>query len=562
MYCDKSNVNILTAYMAAYGIRHVVVCPGSRNAVLVHNFAVCDAFTCHAVTDERSAAFVALGMAASLSAPVAVCVTSGTALLNTLPAIAEAHYRQLPLLIISADRPQQWIGQQDGQTLPQPHALAPYAAYSAQVHELTNEASRIWLCRMLNEAFLALPHGPVHLNVPVTEPLFSFTTSQLPAVRPLSRYEPTTKAQLPDEIIERLREARCPILVVGQIDGLRVDDELHELVCSGAILVLPEALSGLPGNHRTKVLEEIGPESVFKPDLVLHVGGTFVNKQVKLYLRRADADIVRIGQDNGLVDTFNHLTAVVPLTATDGLHAIAHAARNMPEKETVRHAMDYLRTFQTVPQRFCTNMLNDLGIIQKAFEYMRELPGHLHLANSNSVRNALHFVDGYPFPIYCNRGTNGIEGTLSTAVGHALASDSPVYVIIGDLSFFYDQNALWNSELRGNLRILLLNNSGGQIFLTLPGLGESPAAHKYVAAAHHTSARGIANSYGVNYLSVKRTDELDCAMAAWSRPGESRPVLLEAFTTPTDNNAAAKMMHRIYVQHMKQSSENTPNLCE
>lgn len=100
MYCDKSNVNILTAYMAAYGIRHVVVCPGSRNAVLVHNFAVCDAFTCHAVTDERSAAFVALGMAASLSAPVAVCVTSGTALLNTLPAIAEAHYRQLPLLII------------------------------------------------------------------------------------------------------------------------------------------------------------------------------------------------------------------------------------------------------------------------------------------------------------------------------------------------------------------------------------------------------------------------------------------------------------------------------
>lgn len=562
MFCDKSNVNILTAYMAACGIRHVVVCPGSRNAVLVHNFAVCDAFTCHAVTDERSGAFVALGMAASLSEPVAVCVTSGTALLNTLPAVAEAHYRGLPLLVISADRPQQWIGQQDGQTLPQPCALAPYATFSAQLHELTDEASRIWLCRLLNEAFLVLPHGPVHLNVPISEPLFSFTTPELPAVRPASCYVRTTKALLPDEVVERLKAARCPVLVVGQVDGLHVDDELRDLVSSGALLVLPEVLSGLPGSHRTKVLEEIGPESVFKPDLVLHVGGTFVNKRVKLYLRHTGADVVRIGQDRGLVDTFNHLAAVVPLTAGEGLHAIARAVNNMQEKKAVRMALDCLKGFQVVPRCFRPNRLNDLGVVQKAFEYMREYPGPLHLANSNSVRNALHFVDGYPYPVYCNRGTNGIEGSLSTAVGHALISDTPVYVFIGDLSFFYDQNALWNSELRGNLRILLLNNGGGQIFSTLPGLGASPAASKYVSATHHTSAQGIAHSYGVSYYSVRRNDELDTALAAWSRSSGARPVLLEAFTTPADNDAAAKVMHGIYERLMKKSSENASNLCE
>ena len=130
MYSNKDSVNILTALLVAHGIRHAVVCPGSRNAPIVHNFNECPDIECHPVTDERSAAFFALGIAQATDQPVAVCVTSGTALLNVAPAVAEAHYQHQALVVISADRPAQWIGQLDGQTLRQPGALQPWVEKS------------------------------------------------------------------------------------------------------------------------------------------------------------------------------------------------------------------------------------------------------------------------------------------------------------------------------------------------------------------------------------------------------------------------------------------------
>ena len=168
MYSNKENVNILTSLLVAHGIHHAVVCPGSRNAPIVHNFNECPDIQCYPVTDERSAGFYALGMTQALKEPVVVCVTSGTALLNLYPAVAEAYYQHRPLVVVSADRPQQWIDQLDGQTLPQPDALGRFVKKAVSLPEPHDEDTS-WYCnRLINEALIER-HAPVHINVPITE---------------------------------------------------------------------------------------------------------------------------------------------------------------------------------------------------------------------------------------------------------------------------------------------------------------------------------------------------------------------------------------------------------
>ncbi len=547
MYCDKENVNVLTALMVLHGIRHVVVCPGSRNGVLVHNFNESPSFICHAVTDERSAAFAALGITAGLHEPAAVCVTSGSALLNTCPAVAEAYHRHLPLLVVSADRPPQWIGQQDGQTLRQDGALRRFTAKSVQLPEPHDDESRHWLERLGNEAMLALSRGPVHVNVPVSEPLFSFTTPQLPRVRAVRRHALPATACLPADIARRLRVARCPVLVVGQIDDDFTGTDLTPLTESRSLLVLPEILSRLPDAWRTKALEETDPADVFSPDLILHVGGTFVGKRLKLALRRTAADVVRFDTEDHLIDTFMRLTDVVPLSPVDALKTIAGSLAHIPEKQDVVRARKKLEKLRGIPASFEGETWSDLFVMRRA---CRTLPSDcvLHLANSNSIRNAAYFLDNPSFPVLCNRGVNGIEGSLSTAAGHSLVFPGTVFCFIGDLSFFYDQNALWNEELKGNLRLLLFNNGGGQIFSTLPGLSASPAARPYVAAAHTTSAEGIARAYGLTYLQAHRPEELSERIAQWATMPSDRPVLLEVRTTDAANTAALHDMKRLYAQ--------------
>ena len=218
MFSNKENVNILTALLQAHGVRHAVVCPGSRNAPIVHNLNECPDICCYPVTDERSAGFYALGMMQALHAPVVVCVTSGTALLNLAPAVAEAWYQHQPLIVVSADRPPQWIDQLDGQTLPQPGALGRFVSCSVSLPE-----SDAWHCsRLVNEALLAATSDdarPVHINVPISEPLFTFDVPRLPEVRSIIRTSPTRDyGCLHEELVGGLSSARRPMIVIGQVN--------------------------------------------------------------------------------------------------------------------------------------------------------------------------------------------------------------------------------------------------------------------------------------------------------------------------------------------------------
>lgn len=494
MYSDKENVNILTALLVAHGVRHAVVCPGSRNAPIVHNLNRCSEVKCYPVTDERSAGFYALGMAQALGERVVVCVTSGTALLNLAPAVAEAYYQQLPIVVVSADRPQQWIDQLDGQTIPQADALGRFVRRSVSLPEPSTAETR-WYCnRLVNEALLE-QHAPVHINVPISEPLFHFTTASLPRERTILLETPEPSDAAIDTITERFFAAERPMLVCGQ----PMNAHLDEAVCL------------------------VGDDEDYTPDFVLYAGGSIVSKRLKHFLRKAD-ECWRLTTTVEVSDTFMNLSRlwiVQPQAVVDRIrlrlaqepHPFILKWQRLIDR-IAQHATDYEPAFSQM-------------LAVKRFEQSLPNDCRCHYANSQAIRLANIYAQ---HSVCCNRGVNGIEGSLSTAGGCSLVSEVPTFCVVGDLSFFYDQNALWNQNLDGRLRILLLNNGEGGIFRLLPGLSESDASKRLVAAAHTTTAEGICRENRVDYLHANDEDELMQGLDTLLNKTSERPMLLEVFT--------------------------------
>ena len=514
MYSNKENVNILTALLVAHGIRHAVVCPGSRNAPIVHNLNACPDITCYPVTDERSAGFYALGMSQALSKPVAVCVTSGTALLNLAPAVAEAYYQHIPLVIISADRPQQWIDQLDGQTLPQPDALGRFVRKAVSLPEPHDEETR-WYCnRLVNEA-LVINHAPVHINVPISEPLFDFTTEHLPTERTIS----LTPADIPPHVLSHIcrmfMQSRRPMLVEGQPLNPNYDEAV--------------AL--------------ISDDESYVPDFVLYIGGAIVSKRLKHFLRKAKETWV-VNETGEVTDTFQNLTHVI---VGDG-SVVADQVRFMLEQQPHPFVQQWETLLQRVRQH-ADSYEPDYSQMAAVKDFEQQLSAvnapisssFIHYANSSAIRLANIYAR---HRIYCNRGVNGIEGSLSTAAGFSCVTNEKVFCVIGDLSFFYDQNALWNQNLRGNFRILLLNNGKGGIFNMLPGLGQSPARDKFVAAEHHTSAKGICQQNDIAYLKATNMEEMQQGIDTLLYMESPRPVLLEVFTDASEDERVFKAYYR------------------
>ena len=506
MYCNKENVNILTALLVAHGVRHAVCCPGSRNAPIVHNLTECPDIRCYPVTDERSAGFYALGMSQALAQPVAVCVTSGTALLNLAPAVAEAYYQQRPLVVISADRPPQWIDQLDGQTLPQPDALGRFVRKAVTLPEVISSPPELggewgteahWYCnRLVNEALLE-QFGPVHINVPISEPLFDFSVAQLPEQRVISRILPDISGNTLRHIGQMFMLAKRPMLIDGQ--------PMNPL--------LDEAVS------------LVGEDESYVPDFVLYIGGSIVSKRVKHFLRKARETWV-VNATGEVTDTFMNLTQVIQGEGK----VVADHIRFLCEDRPHPFVQKWEEILSSLRQKTdaLTPAFSQLAAV-KLFEDKLSIlhsPFTIHYANSTAIRLANTFAR---HPVWCNRGVNGIDGSLSTAAGFSCVTDEKVFCVIGDLSFFYDQNALWNQNLRGNFRILLLNNGRGGIFSTLPGLDQSPARDKYVAAEHHTSAEGICMQNNVVYLKAENMEELQQGIDTLLYIDNERPVLLEVF---------------------------------
>ena len=557
MYSDKENINILTSLLVSYGVRHIVVCPGSRNAPLVHNFDVSPDITTHAVTDERSAAFFALGLRLRLRQPVAVCVTSGSALLNTMPGAAEATYQHEGIIIISADRPQAWIGQLDGQTMPQHGALGTFASPSVSLPEPHNDTER-WLCRrLICEAMIANtcpPFPSVHINVPVSEPLFGFSTPCLPEIPPVGI------ADLDDqngrETLRRILKGKRRLMVIS---GQTSDDSAAGLLmdkASGCVFVAEWLSPYGRVRHIDEILRTTCAEELdnMRPDCIVYIGGHTVSKRLRHYMRSLDSRtmFITVSDDGMLHDVSQHTTLVVKATAGDFMRMICNGAI-CPDAD-----MDFVRRWHDMDNMAARRIsascppYSQMLAIRRLEENIDNSKDIVCYANSLSVRAGMMYASAYR---YCNRGLNGIEGTLSMAAGMAagakeegmtagnMTAAQNVYCVIGDLSFFYDNNALWIQELAGNMRIMLINNQRGAIFGMLPGLDRSPAHKPLIAAGHNATAEGICSQYGMEYYRATDTPSLEEGIRLLTSGVHDRPVVLEVLTdADTDADAYSKAL--------------------
>lgn len=562
MYSNKENVNILTSLLLEYGVSDAVVCPGSRNAPIVHNLSVCEAIRCRPVTDERSAAFYALGLSIATRRPTVVCVTSGSALLNVMPAVAEAAYQHVPLIVISADRPQQWIDQLDGQTIPQSDALGRFVRKAVQLPEPHNDEER-WLCRRLvNEAMhlaTCRQGAPVHINVPISEPLFEFDTEQLPQ---LSRFNNIKRAAIKDasmDMPDAFHNATRPMIVIGQLAHGTISHETIRSL-SEKYVVMSEPLSN-PSymtihfdeairyivSDNSSINDDEDDKTAYYPDYVIYVGDTLVSKPARRFLRNAKAPSCLITPDAAYIhDPLMTLTDIVECD-TDSINALLASLCDAPDTDERCRFHDrwqsFLDAYAAHADAYAPEY-SQMATVKYFEEQLADLDIDIcvHYANSSAVRLACIYAQHY---VWCNRGVNGIEGSLSTAAGFSLATNDMTVCVIGDLSFFYDQNALWNSNLRGNLRIILLNNRGGGIFRQLPGLSDSPAADDLVMASHENTAQGICTQNDIGYMSAKNMDEMQIGVVTLLTRESERPMLLEVFTDSNDDVKALEKYFKL-----------------
>ena len=541
MYSDKRSILQLAALLKAHKIRKIVLCPGSRNAAIVHTLANIEDFTCYSVTDERSAGFFAIGLSLQGGGPAAICCTSGSALLNLHPAVSEAFYQQIPLIIISADRPAAWIGQMDGQTLPQPNVFGNLVKMSVNLPEVDTDEDE-WYCnRLINEAILETNHhgkGPVHINVPLSEPIYRFTAKTLPEVRVITRYQGLNVYDRDyKELINKLNQANKRMIIVGQMNLIYQFDKKYVKPLCKNFVWLTEHLGNqtTPGlaiknfDVAVSAMDEVRQEQM-TPELLITFGGHIVSKQMKKYLRNhPPKEHWHITPDGKVADLFGCLTTIIEMDPFEFLEKIAFLLEGNP----TNYPLMWENWCKTIPEPSLPySQISVTGDLIKALP----APCSLHLANSSTVRYAQLFTLAKGVEVCCNRGVNGIEGSLSSAIGYASASTQTNFILIGDLSFFIDMNALWMSHLRNNVRILLFNNEGGEIFHTLPGMDKTDKSRPFITAEHQTSAKGWAEERGFQYIKVRDDEEWQDALKVFASPEEQeRPMLLEVMTDKSED---------------------------
>ncbi|WP_461532808.1 2-succinyl-5-enolpyruvyl-6-hydroxy-3-cyclohexene-1-carboxylic-acid synthase [Sinomicrobium sp.] len=525
-------------------IRDIVISPGSRNAPLTIGFTHDDFFSCYSIVDERCAAFFALGMARESGCPTALVCTSGSALLNYYPAVCEAYYSDIPLVVISADRPTSKIDIGDGQTIRQENVYANHILYSANLREDEDRYNAGEIQRALHIA--EKERGPVHINVPFEEPLYEMV--ETPEVEVLAEELYFTSDKTEDEketdiFIERWNNANRKLILVGVNAPKSISQyQLDQLADDPSVLVFTETTSNLhhpdffPGIDKIIApVEQIEEElEKLRPDLLLTFGGLIVSKKIKAFLRKYSPKWHYHIDSKKAYDTYFCLThhfkedpdtffdRIMPvLTRGEGDYA-SYWRRERDSRELYHNKYVNQQPF------------SDMKVYESVFASMPE-PRVLHLSNSATIRYSQLFKMKPGWQIYCNRGTSGIDGSTSTAIGASVKTSIPTTLITGDLSFFYDSNALWNRYIKEDFRIVLVNNGGGGIFRILPGHKNTPNFDTYFETVHQLTAEHLCKMYGIGYTAVSNEDELKLALNEFYEP-TGQPKLLEVFTPRTVND--------------------------
>ncbi|CAM4168310.1 2-succinyl-5-enolpyruvyl-6-hydroxy-3-cyclohexene-1-carboxylic-acid synthase [Flavobacterium weaverense] len=534
----------------AKGITTIIISPGSRNAPLTIGFVNNPAFQCYSIADERSAAFFGLGIAQQTKQAVALVCTSGSALLNYYPAFAEAFYSQIPLIVISADRPQSKIDIGDGQTIRQENVFENHSLYNANLDEDVSKENDAKINRAIDTSLNE--KGPVHINAPFEEPLYE-TTSELSVevlVNGFATFIPVPIIKDLSEYAEIWNSSTRKMILVGVNEPYAINDTTRAALGEDeSVVVMTETTSNL--HHPTfinNIDTIITPFTTkeyedFCPDILVTFGGMIVSKRIKAFLRKYKPkhhwhiDTLRA------YDTFGSLTKhfeVNPNSFFEAFMPLVKVFKSDYFKKT--NAVKILR--EEKHEIYLRKLpFSDFVVFEKV---IKNLPKdcQLQISNSSAIRYA-QLIDIDPsIEVYCNRGTSGIDGSTSTAIGAAVANNKQTVFITGDISFLYDSNALWNQYIPKNFKIILVNNGGGGIFRILPGHEESAVFNTFFETSHCFTAEHLAKMYGFEYSIASDEKSLSASLIAFYNQND-KPSILEVFTPTLEND-------KILLQYFKE----------
>lgn len=520
------------------GVQHVVISPGSRNAPLTIGFTNSPFFKCYSIADERCAAFFALGIAQQIQKPVAVVCTSGSAVLNYYPAVAEAFYSQIPLVVISADRPQNKIDIGDGQTIRQENVLGNHSLYNANLREDTSAENDNHIQMALHVA--VAQKGPVHINAPFEEPLYE-TVSELQVQPEIVDFNTEEKHfSLGNNTKKTWNKTTKKLVLVGELFPNSVEQKYLDILANDpSVVVLTEKTSNL---HHPTFIDQIDTLitpftdedfKAFQPEILLTFGGMVVSKRIKAFLRKYKPAHHWHVDELRAYDTFGALTNHFETKINTFLSQLL--TENSIESSYKSDIATIWKDRVAKHKEYTAKIpFSDF----KVFDFIcQNLPknSQLQVSNSSAIRYLQLFDLDKSIQVFCNRGTSGIDGSTSTAIGAASATDLPTILITGDISFLYDSNALWNNYIPKNFKIILLNNSGGGIFRILPGHQETETFNTYFETSHQLNASHLAKMYGLDYFEANDEITLQQQYSAFLNQNE-KPSILEVFTPEKENN--------------------------
>jgi 2-succinyl-5-enolpyruvyl-6-hydroxy-3-cyclohexene-1-carboxylate synthase len=525
----------------AKGVHDIIISPGSRNAPLTIGFTNNPKFKCYSIADERCAAFFALGIAQQTQKPVAVVCTSGSALLNYYPALAEAFYSQIPFIVISADRPSDKIDIGDGQTIRQRNVFQNHSLYNANLAEEASEDNNLLINEAINEAIDQ--KGPVHINVPFEEPLYE-TTEKLSINYTINYFKKkqrniTIYYWLP---FARLWNQSQKILVlVGECFPNSINQKwIDQLAKLPEVVVMTETTSNMHHSSFINTIDTLITPftnedfAKLQPHILITFGGMIVSKRVKAFLREHKPILHWHIDESRAYNTFGCLSEHFQVNPNEFFEHFFPLLK--PIESNYKDTFDSIHRQRKVKHDAYLSKVkfSDLKVFESI---LSNLPKHIQLqiSNSSAIRYAQLFAIDESIEVFCNRGTSGIDGSTSTAIGAAVGSQKPTVLITGDVGFLYDSNALWNNYIPKNFKIILINNGGGGIFRILPGHEETETFNTYFETSHCLTAEHLAKMYRFDYITASDSISLTNGLQQLFDTSD-QPTILEVFTPTRENN--------------------------
>ncbi len=545
---QQKQINTLVEILKQKGVTHAIISPGSRNAPLTQALVAQKGISTYSIVDERSAGYYALGMAMALKMPVALVCTSGTAAVNYAPAITEAFYQQIPLIAITADRPKEKINQREGQAIQQMGIFGKHVKYEVELPQLPLDEDAIrYSQQLMMEAInlaMTYPQAPVHINVPLKEPLYVQTEAVFPI---LSIQLWKTTVLLPQETLNNLSEqwnATQKIMIL--VGTLPPNSFLNEKIAALAefenVVVLTEKNANLPAknlHHHIDRLLNVMPDDAkndYQPDLLITIGKDVVSKKIKRFLQqKSHKKHWHIEETTQHINTYEHLTDVIPVAPETFFQQMENQLQSV--------SSDYAKKWNLLEERaeekhqqFCENVAwSDFSFYHTFFKHIPN-DSVLHFGNSTPIRYAQLFSTPNQCEYYANRGTSGIDGSVSTAAGFAMQNAKINTLIVGDISFFYDSNGLWNKHLPNNLKIIVINNQGGNIFRIIDGPSTTQAFTSYFETQQTLNIEQMAKVFNLPYYKINEQKDVTTVISKAYQPHDSA-VIIEVVTSGVESSA-------------------------